>query len=441
MSETFDLATPGTPESQWATALAEHQPAPLDLSAYDRIVVVAAHPDDETLGAGGLMLAAQVPVEVVVLTDGAASHPDSATWTATRLAAARVEEVRAAVRLLNPQATTTTLGLPDGRLADHLEAAVSAIVRAVGADAQSPLVLSPWHADRHPDHAAAAAAAAIAAQRTDAVHLGYPIWAWHWCETGRFPWEGAHSIAVPDRAAKRAAVRTHVTQVEPLSDRPGDECLLDPRVLAHFDRDFEILLPQQPATDHALDAVHRDRRDPWNVDDSWYEERKRALSLAFLGRPRYRQALEVGASIGTLATALAERCDRVIAVDKSPTAVKIAADRTPATVEVLHCEVPEQWPEGLFDLVVLSEVGYFLGPRRWEQLLHRVARSLTEDGEVLLCHWKPQPAGWPMDGARVHQLARATLTEAGRSVVARYEDTYVLIELIAGATASPETTG
>ncbi len=437
--ESFDLAEPGTPESQWLVALAGHRPEPLDLTPYDRIVVVAAHPDDETLGAGGLMLAAGVPVEVVVLTDGAASHPDSPTWTPAELARARADEVRDAVRLLDPAATVTVLGLPDGGLADHREEAVAAIVRAVGADPRRPLVVSPWHADRHPDHAAAAAAAALAAHRTDAEHLGYPIWAWHWCDTWRFPWADARSVPVMDRETKRAAVRTHVTQVEPLSDRPGDECLLDENVLAHFDRNIEILLPQPPATDDALDEVHRDRADPWNVDDSWYEERKRALTLATLGRRRYRHALEVGSSIGTLATALAGRCDRVLAVDQSPTAVRIATDRTPPTVEVVRRDLPEQWPDGRFDLVVLSEVGYFLGPRRWNRLLERVRESLTDDGEVLLCHWRPQPEGWPLDGERVHRAARAVLATGDRRVVAHYEDPYVLVELIAASAASPET--
>ena len=152
------------------------------------------------------------------------------------------------------------------------------------------------------------------------------------------PWAPCARLDLDDagRAAKRAAVAAHASQVRPLSAAPGDEVLLGPDLLAHFDRDGEVfLLLDEPVEDDALDQVHRERPDPWQVDSA-YERRKRALTLASLPRERYRSALEVGCSVGALAVDLAGRCDRVLAIDDSATAIDLARRRTAG---IAHLEV------------------------------------------------------------------------------------------------------
>ena len=62
----------------------------------------------------------------------------------------------------------------------------------------------------------------------------------------------------------------------------------------------------------------------------------------------------------------------------------------------------------MFDLVVVSEVGYFLSPRDLEDLVERIRRSLTPDGVVLLCHWRHPIHGWPLDAAAVHETFAAS---------------------------------
>lgn len=443
MTQTFDLADPGTPERDWLAALASRDLPALDLSTFEHLVVVAAHPDDETLGAGGLMATAAalgLRITVVVLTDGAASHPNSPTHSPQELRRIREAEVRHAVSSLAPDASVVTLGLPDGALAEQGDKPVNAIVEAIGLDGASTLLLSPWHADRHPDHAAAAQAASLAAHRTDATHLGYPIWAWHWSSVDEFPWESAVSIDLTPSTVewKRTAIAAHTSQVEPLSDAPGDEALLPDHVLQHFARAQEILLSQNVIQDQALDDLHDEQADPWNVDESWYERRKRAVTLGLLTRARYESALEVGCSIGALTTDLAERCDRVLGIDASAHAARAATARVPVNAEIQQRDAPEDWPDGRFDLVVLSEVGYFLSPRRWDALLDRVRESLTEGGEVLLCHWLPQPDGWPMDGEVVHEAAIERLSGEGRRVVVQYRDDHVRMEVIGASPVRPD---
>ena len=85
-----------------------------------------------------------------------------------------------------------------------------------------------------------------------------------------------------------------------------------------------------------------------------------------------------------------------------------------AGVTVRELDLPSQYPDGPFDLVVVSEVGYFLSPAELDRLVARIAESLDPDGVVLLCHWRHPVAGWVLDGPEVHRRLREAW---GRPVV------------------------
>ena len=190
----FTHAETGTPEARWRERPEWDHVIPLPALATtgaSRLVVVAAHPDDETLAAGGLMaIAAQAGLEVVVvlLTDGERSHPDSPTMSEQELARHRVDESRQALRLLAPAGRLERVGLPDGSVADHADAVVTALVDVIGEDGDRTLLAAPWRDDGHADHDAAGLAASVAARRTDATLWEYPVWLWHWCEPEHAPW-------------------------------------------------------------------------------------------------------------------------------------------------------------------------------------------------------------------------------------------------------------
>lgn len=404
----------GTPASAWTPSI-EALPALHLPDSRTRLVVVGAHPDDETLGAAGLVRAAARAgweVTVVTATAGEGSHPDSPTHPPARLADVRRRELRVAVAGLAPDATVACLDLPDGDVAEHADALVAALVEEIGTRGDDVVLCAPWRGDGHPDHEAVGRAAAVAAVRTDALLVEYPVWLWHWGSPDDVPWDRAAQLGLDEagRAAKRTAVAAHASQVRPLSPAPGDEVLLGPDLLAHVDRDGEVfLLLDEPVEDDALDQVHRDRPDPWQVESA-YERRKRALTLASLPRERYRSALEVGCSVGALAVDLADRCDRVLAIDDSEAAIDLARRRTAgiAHLEVHRARVPEQWPEGRHDLVSISEVGYFLSPRQLDEVVGLALSTLTDDGHLVLCHWRHQPVGWPLAGPAVHDAFLAT---------------------------------
>ena len=149
-------------------------------------------------------------------------------------------------------------------------------------------------------------------------------------------------------------------------------------------------------------AQYADDPDPWGFRSRWYERRKYAITLAALTRPRYRRAFEPGCSVGVLTAGLAERCDHVLAWDLDATARAQAEAHAPDNVTVAEGRVPRDWPDGELDLIVLSEVGYYLDRPELLRLVGRCTDSLAADGELVLVHWRHPVTDYPTDGDTVH---------------------------------------
>lgn len=416
---TFSHLDAGTPADTWADSPALIGAAPLPIPL-PHLIVFAAHPDDETLGAGALIrrvMRSGGSVDVVVATLGENSHPDSPTHSPGRLAELREAEVRAAVTLLAPEARVRLLGLPDGGLSRHRDALREAVVGILAEAGPAATAACPWRRDGHTDHDTLGEVVAAAAAEAGVPVLEYPIWLWHWGTPADLP-EGIVRLdaTVAERAAKADAMALHITQVRPLSDRPGDEALLGDRILAHFRGGTEYFVSSghrdaAPAADAAgvFEDLHARSSDPWRVE-SWYERRKRAVTIAALPSERYRSALEVGCSVGALAADLAERADALLAVDVSETAVRAANERLGGLPHALarRAALPEEWPDGRFDLVMLSEVGYFCTQEQLDGILRRIGASLEHGGHLVGCHWSHPVDGWPLDGADVHRTIHAS---------------------------------
>ncbi len=152
-----------------------------------------------------------------------------------------------------------------------------------------------------------------------------------------------------------------------------------------------------------FDEVYAAGDDPWGFTSRWYEQRKYALTLAALPEERYASGLEIGCSIGVLTADLAGRCKRLVAVDPSAAALAQARTRVPAGVVLQQAAVPAGWPAGSYDLVVLSEVAYYLDSSALEVLLALVERDLAPGGTVVACHWRHPVADYPLTGDQVHE--------------------------------------
>lgn len=150
--------------------------------------------------------------------------------------------------------------------------------------------------------------------------------------------------------------------------------------------------------------------DPWGFTTRWYEERKYALSLAMLPRRRYAEVFEPGCSIGVLTALLAPRCDRLLSWDASAEAVRRARERAP-DARVERGSIPAQWPAGSFDLIVFSEVLYYLGPDDLDRAVGLAERSLRPGGALLAVHWRHPVPEYPLTGDEAHAaVARSSLS-------------------------------
>jgi LmbE family N-acetylglucosaminyl deacetylase len=232
------IDAPGTEEGAWRAWPGLAQLAPGRLGGPASVVVVAAHPDDEVLGAGGilwLLASVGIRIRLVAVTDGEASHGGRAD--PDELITRRCSERTAALGELGASAAEVIrLRLPDSRLDRHEpELTVLLGQLAAGFDA----CLAPWEHDVHADHEAVGRAARRACRRL----FFYPIWMWHWARPGdpRVPWARAVRVPLPALAAgrKRAAIGCFTSQLEDRPYLPGP--VLAPDFVAHFTRDFEML--------------------------------------------------------------------------------------------------------------------------------------------------------------------------------------------------------
>ena len=213
------LTDGGTPTQDWLDALAG---APeLDLEGCDEIVVVAAHPDDETLGFGASIVALAergVRVQIVAASDGGASHQGLALLERLRLERTRRAELQKAATVLGVPAPIC-LGMPDGELSDHEERLADLLIEILATKTDRTWIAATWRGDGHPDHEAVGRAAATAAQHFGAVLLEYPVWMWHWAVPAdtAVPWDRLRAMPItpPALDRKSAAVRCYRTQVEP----------------------------------------------------------------------------------------------------------------------------------------------------------------------------------------------------------------------------------
>jgi LmbE family N-acetylglucosaminyl deacetylase/SAM-dependent methyltransferase len=420
MTDTFTPTDVGTSEEVWAQPIDRlpHLSVP---SAGDVLVVVAAHPDDESLGAGGLIAAAAAAgaeVRLIIATDGEASHPHSPTHSSAQLAGLRRAEVRAAAAVLAASLDPVFLGLPDSSLADDPSALAERVAPHL---VDATVVVSTWTADRHPDHeACGAAVAGLLAGRSGVTHWQYPIWAWHWGTPRDLPWERMARIELDDaaQAAKRAAIEAHVSQHSALSDAPGDEAIVPPHVVAHFDRGAETFVVSDAtpaASARYFDELYAAADDPWGLADRFYERRKRSIVLASLPRERFTRAFEPGCATGELTALLAQRCAELVAWDGAASAVAHMRSRfaTQSGVFIEQCRIPDEWPSGRFDLIMLSEVGYYC--TNLGALVDRLDDSLGADGVLVACHWRRPAPDHPHTADAVHQALDRGLTRMHRT--------------------------
>jgi SAM-dependent methyltransferase len=169
---------------------------------------------------------------------------------------------------------------------------------------------------------------------------------------------------------------------------------------------------------------YREEPDPWGYTRSRYERDKYAATLSACGAGPFRCALELGGSIGVFSAMLAPRCEQLVTIDFAPTAVAAARARLAEhrNVHVLLGSLPGGLPAGDYDLVVASELLYYLTRSELDELLQGLRRSVVPGGRLVAAHWIPTGPERPLDARSVHALLASQdwLTPASRTETCDY---------------------
>ena len=185
-----------------------------------------------------------------------------------------------------------------------------------------------------------------------------------------------------------------------------------------------------------FDLLYARSDDPWHLRASWYEQRKRAVLLASLPAARFAQAYEPGCATGLLTSDLAGRCDHLLASDGSARAVQQTRELVAEHphVRVVQAWLPEEWPAGEFDLVVLSEFLYYLPLDALDRLLDCVVRTTSAGAAVVACHWRAPIEGCALAGDALHQRLQARLA---MPQLAHYRDADFCLDVWQASAQSP----
>jgi LmbE family N-acetylglucosaminyl deacetylase len=231
----FDHRDVGTAERDWSDGRWARLPA-VDLEGVHRALVISAHPDDETLGAGGLVALlsrAGADVTFLLATRGEAGHR-------VDLSAERQAEFATAVDRLAPGSRIHDVGLPDGGLRESADALTAAIVDALD---DTDLIVAPWSGDGHRDHRIAGETAASVAREHGIELLEYPVWLWHWGtpESPEIPWDRLAQVPLDDDAqrTKARALAAYETQLTGIA---GEAPVLHDGMVHHFSRAWETFV-------------------------------------------------------------------------------------------------------------------------------------------------------------------------------------------------------
>ena len=239
----------GTPESQWRESGRLDLQRPLGPLTADRIVIVAPHPDDEVLGAGGLIqwgVEEGVEIKILAVTDGERSYPWLDPSQSRALARRRIDETTEALRRLGcTNSTVERLEVPDGQVAhcwSQLSDRLAATLRP------SDWCVAPWRHEGHPDHDVCGEVAREVSASSRARLLSYMVWTWHWArpDDGNIPWSACRQLALSrrQRARKRWATSAFETQISGSGTLFFEEPVLPASVLRRFWRPYEMFIDE-----------------------------------------------------------------------------------------------------------------------------------------------------------------------------------------------------
>jgi len=398
------------------------------LNTINSCMVLAPHPDDESLGCGGLiarLCESGKKVSIVLSTDGSMSHPGSVKYTAGDRTAKRKQELLTALSILGvDEQHVYYLDGKDSALPALDEMGFATLqekLEHIISIEKPDLCLVPYELDPHRDHRASwqLLNAALSASPSNGVTVWeYPIWLYELADKNDIPQLQNGELKYLDiqnfLQQKRSAIDAHLSQTTNLLDDPEGFHLTE-HMISNFlnGREYfiersgnkkEITLPMD-----YFESLYQKEIDPWNFEQSEYERKKYETTIDYLPRRTYQNALEIGCSIGVLSEMLAGRCDTLLSIDISSTALTAAKKRLKDNPSVTFEQrgIPENFPAGNYDLIVMSEVGYYLSTADLMKAKARILETMQAGANLILVHWTHYVTDYPLTGDQVHEIFHA----------------------------------
>ncbi|MBB3950355.1 bifunctional PIG-L family deacetylase/class I SAM-dependent methyltransferase [Aureimonas jatrophae] len=395
---------------------------PLDLVGPGGLVVIAPHPDDESIGASTMIAATAASdrsLGLVAVTDGEGSHRGSPSWSAPRIAERRRAEQAAAMGELGAdRARVLRLALPDGgsRWADGFDGAARRVAEFCAELGATALLTTPVF-DPHPDHEAAAELGArVQALLPQIRLLLYPVWSLRHGNDDDVPADALHPfrLAAPLDAKRRAIARHETQNGGVIHDDPTRFALPDWFLAHHLSGSESVFwspMPGSPPGAEHFSRLYRGGRDFWGVRDQPYEVAKREAAAAFLGDWRGARGQELGCGEGFLAARLlgAGAVREMLGIDLDPTIIE-RANQTHGSLpgaRFRQGRMPDDFPDDPFDLLVVSEMLYFLNEPEIADLVERMSRRARPGARCLLVNYLG-PTETPLGGDAAADFLRAS---------------------------------
>ncbi|GGE65271.1 LmbE family N-acetylglucosaminyl deacetylase [Pedobacter psychrotolerans] len=404
----------------WSSAVSIDQQF---LNEIKRCLILAPHPDDESLACGGLiqsLIQRGCDVRVILNTDGSQSH-HSATYPSDRLAELRYTEMITALGFLGlSQDKLSGYQSKDSAMPAKGEDGFEALSIKLHADLSSflpQLILVPYELDPHRDHRATFQLLFAALKNVTNYKptiWEYPIWLYENASENDIPKLEAGELKfleIKDNLSqKNKAIHAHQSQTTQLIHDDPTGFMLSEEMIGNFLTGKEYFMqrkktnPANTLSKDYFEQLYSTHSDPWSFETSVYEKDKYAATVAAIPNGQYERALEIGCSIGVLTQMLSTKCQHLISMDISEIALEKARSRMKDQEDVtfLHGGIPMDYPEGNFNLIVMSEVGYYLSKEDLLKARELITNSLSPHGVLVLVHWTHFVADYPLSGDEVH---------------------------------------
>jgi len=399
------------------------------LNSINSCLVIAPHPDDESLGCGGLIAQLRKSgknVSVVLSTDGSMSHPNSLKYTSEDRTAVRKQELLTALKILGvDDQHVYYLDGKDSALPAQNEVGFSALqknLEQIISVEKPDLCLVPFELDPHRDHRASwqLLNAALSASPSNGVTVWeYPIWLYQLATENDLPQLENGELKYLEindfLQQKRTAIDAHLSQTTNLINDDPNGFRLTENMISNFLNGKEYFIERSSnRKENTLpmdyfESLYQKEIDPWNFEQSEYERKKYETTIDYLPKGTYHNALEIGCSIGVLSEMLAARCEALLSIDISSTALAAAKKRLHGNPSVTFEQrgIPDNFPAGNYDLIVMSEVGYYLSTDDLMQAKSRILETMRPGANLVLVHWTHYVTDYPLTGDQVHQIFHA----------------------------------